>query len=152
MSGGRRTSFGNGDHGSFGAHGRFLKGKDVEIVDGNQIELKVRRAGFNPDSTFSRGAVHAISQLLRADEYVIGEVSTTPQGTRLGGELVLFRDRRLHQPLPTVIAQRLDSAAVLFAGAIAAARVQLDPQRRCENALRAGNRERAHKEFLIASL
>ena len=123
--------------------GRFLKGKDVEIVDGNQIELKVRRAGFNPDSTFAPGAVHAISRLLRADEYVLGEVSTSPQGVRLGGELVLFRDRRLRQPLPTVSAPRLDSAALLFAGAIAAARVQLEPQRRCENALRIGNRERA---------
>ena len=123
--------------------GRFLRGRDVEIIDGNQIELKVRRAGFNPDSTFAPGAVHAISRLLRADEYVLGEVSTSPQGVRLGGELVLFRDRRLRQPLPTVSAPRLDSAAMLFASAIATARVQLEPQRRCENALRLGNREKA---------
>ena len=123
--------------------GRFLRGRDVEIIDGNSIEAKVLRGGFNPDSTFSRGEVHTISRLLRADEYVIGEVSATPRGMRLSGELVLFRDRRLRQPLPAVIAPRLDSAALLFAGAIAAARTQLEPQRRCENALRGDNRERA---------
>ena len=38
---------------------------------------------------------------------------------------------------------KLDSAAMLFAKAIAAARAQLVPERRCENALREGSGARA---------
>ena len=64
-------------------------------------------------------------------------------GPRLSGSLVLLRDERLRQPLPDATAPKLDSAAVFFARSIAAARVQLVHERRCENALRAGSGLRA---------
>jgi tetratricopeptide (TPR) repeat protein len=57
--------------------------------------------------------------------------------------LILTRDEELRQPLPDVVAPKIDSAAVLFARAIHAARTQLVPQRRCENALHDGSGSRA---------
>ncbi|HEY7395973.1 MAG TPA: hypothetical protein VH559_14060, partial [Gemmatimonadaceae bacterium] len=64
-------------------------------------------------------------------------------GTTIRGELVLMRDERLRQPIAEATASRIDSAATLFARGLAAARAQLVPERRCENALREGSGSRA---------
>jgi tetratricopeptide (TPR) repeat protein len=98
----------------------------------------MERAGYNPDSIYSISDIRAIGRFLRADEFVLARVSNTPAGPRLSGQLVMFRDEQLRQPLADVTAPKLDSAAVLFAKNIAVARAQLVYQRRCENALREG--------------
>lgn len=110
--------------------------KQSEIIDGGEIEFRMLRSGFNPDTTFSIADVRAVGQLMRADEYLWAWVSNGPNGPTLGGELVLFRDEKLRQVLPTVSAKNLDSAATLFAKSVVGARQQLVHMRRCENALR----------------
>src|SRR6185437_2272184 len=61
-------------------------------------------------------------------------------------ELVLLRDEKLRQPLPVAVAPTVDSAARMLAASLAAARTQLVPERRCENALRAGHAEQAEAD------
>jgi tetratricopeptide (TPR) repeat protein len=126
--------------------GRFIDKREVEIVDGNDIEYEMLRAGYNPDTVFTTRDIEAIGKYLRADEYVLGRVSSTGSATRLSGELVLLRDERLRQPLPEVSAPRLDSAAQMFSRALGAARVQLNHERRCENDLRDGQPQKAIAE------
>jgi hypothetical protein len=123
--------------------GRFLDKKDVEVVDAGDVAYRMERAGYNPDTTLDMPAIRSAGKYFRADEFVTASVANGPAGPRLSGSLVLLRDERLRQPLPDATAPRLDSAALLFARSIAAARVQLAPERRCENALRAGSGLRA---------
>jgi tetratricopeptide (TPR) repeat protein len=123
--------------------GKLVNRREVDVIDGNEIEYRMDRAGFDPDGLFTLEDLHAIGHYLRADEYLWASVSSDPSGVRLSGELVLMRDERLRQPILDAVAPKLDSAARLFAKSVAAARTQLIPQRRCENALHDGSAERA---------
>ena len=122
---------------------KLVNKREVEVIDGEEIRTQLERAGYSPDTTFATGEAHAIGRYLRADEFLIARVTNGPSGPRLSGQLLLLRDENLRQPLPEVGALKLDSAATLFAKAIAAARGQLVPERRCENALREGSGARA---------
>jgi tetratricopeptide (TPR) repeat protein len=122
---------------------KLVNKREVEVIDGDNLRTQLERAGYSPDTTFTPGEARAIGRYLRADEFLVAKVTATPNGTRLSGHLVLLRDDHLLQPLPEVTSTRLDSAAQLFAKSIAAARGQLVPERRCENALREGSALRA---------
>ncbi len=123
--------------------GRFLDKKEVEVIDAGDVAYRMERAGYNPDTTYELREIRSMGKYFRADEFVMASVSNGPAGPRLSGSLMLLRDERLKQPLPEVSAPKLDSAAVLFARSVAAARAQLAPERRCENALRDGSGLRA---------
>lgn len=122
---------------------KLVNRRDVDVLDGGEIRYRFERAGYDPDTSLSIFDVRAIGKNLRADEFVLGTVSNGPNGVTISGTLVLFRDERLRQPLPDATAARADSAATLFARSLAAARGQLVPERRCENALREGSASRA---------
>jgi tetratricopeptide (TPR) repeat protein len=123
--------------------GRLIDKKEVELIDAGEVGYRMERAGYNPDTTYDLQEIRAAGKFFRADEFVMASVSNGPTGPRLSGSLVLLRDERLRQPLPDATAPKLDSAAVLFARSVVAARVQLAHERRCENALRAGSGLRA---------
>jgi tetratricopeptide (TPR) repeat protein len=123
--------------------GKLVNKREVDVIDGDDIETRMERSGYNADTAYDIHDVRAVGRYLRADEFVMASVSNGPAGPQLTGHLVLFRDERLRQPLPPASAKRLDSAAALFARSIAAARAQLAPERRCENALREGSGSRA---------
>ncbi|HEY5062647.1 MAG TPA: hypothetical protein VII52_13995, partial [Gemmatimonadaceae bacterium] len=122
---------------------RLVDKREVDVIDGDDIRSKLELSGFSPDSTYSLADIRALGKYLRVDEYVDAYVAAGPAGPRLGGQIVLMRDQALRQPLPEVSAPRLDSAAALFARAIAAARAQFVEERHCENALRDGQTDRA---------
>jgi len=122
---------------------RFVNKREVDVIDGGEIAWRLERAGFNPDTSANDGAIHAIGKYFRADEYLSASVTSGRNGTTIRGELVLMRDERLRQPIAEATAARVDSAATLFARGLAAARAQLVPERRCENALREGSGPRA---------
>ncbi|MGH7620257.1 MAG: hypothetical protein ACREPM_23825, partial [Gemmatimonadaceae bacterium] len=126
-----------------GRMGKLVNKHDVEIIDGDDIAIRMERAGFNPDTIFDLREVRSVGRYLRADEYIQAFVFNGPSGPRITGQLVLLRDEWLRQPLPDAAAPKLDSAAMMFARSIAAARAQLVPERRCENALREGSASRA---------
>lgn len=122
---------------------RLTNKKESEIIDGGEIEFRMIRSGFDPDTTFTIADVRAVGQLMRADEFLWAWVSNGPAGPTLGGELVMFRDEKLRQVIAPVTARNLDSAATLFAKSVVAARTQLVPNRRCENSLREGDGQKA---------
>lgn len=117
--------------------------REVEVIDERKVITAMEHAGYNPDSMFAVVNIRQLARLMRADEIVLGTVSNTATGTKMRGEIVLIRDEHLRQPLPEVTAPRLDSAAVLFAKSLHAARGQMIYQRRCENALHDGSGQRA---------
>jgi tetratricopeptide (TPR) repeat protein len=125
---------------------KLVDRRAVEVINGGDIAYEMERAGYNPDTVFSLATVHAIGRYLRADEYVLGHVARTSGAVRLSAELVLLRDEKLRQPLPVAVAPTVDSAAHALARSLAAARAQLVPERRCENALRDGHGREAEAD------
>ena len=121
----------------------LINKREVDVIDGGDVAYRMERSGYDPDTIYDMLAIRAIGHYMRADEFIVASVSSGPAGTRISGQLVLMRDERLRQPLPDAVAPKLDSAASLFAHSITAARAQLIPERRCENALRDGSASRA---------
>ena len=117
----------------------FVDKKQLDVIDGDAIRIRLVTDGFSPDTSYSVADAHAIGRFLRADEFLLAHVASTPAGVRLWGELVLLRDDQLRQAIAPATASRLDSAATLFAKNLIAARTQLIHERRCENALRDGH-------------
>jgi predicted Zn-dependent protease len=117
---------------------KLLNDREVSVTDWGDAAFTLEKAGYDPDTVIEMDALHSLARHYRTDEYLLATVSNSPRGVSLKGELVLVRDERLRQPLPEVTAPKLDSAATLFARAVTSARAQLVPERRCENALRAG--------------
>jgi tetratricopeptide (TPR) repeat protein len=117
--------------------------QEVEVIDDRDVTDALWRSGFNPDSAYALAGLRALARQMRADEIVLGTVSRSGKTAKISGEIVLTRDEKMRQPIPEVSAPRLDSAAMLFARALHAARAQLTNERRCENALHDGDGQRA---------
>jgi tetratricopeptide (TPR) repeat protein len=121
----------------------LVNGKEAQVLSGREMRFRLEQGGFDPDAPLDAGSLRTMIKYLRADEVITGDVLRYAAGTHLRARLVLARDRNLRQLLPVVVAPELDRAADQLAKEVAAARTQLVPQRRCENALRDGNGSRA---------
>ncbi|MEO6447200.1 MAG: hypothetical protein ABIZ91_14465 [Gemmatimonadaceae bacterium] len=117
--------------------------REVVVLGSGDAAVLLEGSGIDPTRPRIGGSLSAVARMLRADEIVAGTVVAVGGRTRLTGRLILTRDDRLVEPLPSVEAPTLDSAVALLAHAIAGSRRQLAPQRRCENHLRAGAEDRA---------
>jgi tetratricopeptide (TPR) repeat protein len=106
------------------------------VIDDYDIRERMYRAGFNPDSTYTEDMIFSIGKSLRADEYVEGLVARDPKGYKLSATLILMRDKRMRQPLPTIVAATIDEAGKAMAKHLNASLIQSPYVRRCENSLR----------------
>lgn len=115
------------------------RGSSLELANRGEMLRKLEDAGFNPDSVLLPGEIRSLAREYRTDEYVIGQVVPFQgNAVRLSGYLVMTRDSMLRQPIATVERPDVDAAAEAFGAEVLRARTQLAPERRCENALRAG--------------
>jgi tetratricopeptide (TPR) repeat protein len=80
--------------------------------------------------------IFSIGTALRADEYVDGLVEKDPKGYKLTATVILMRDKRLRQSLPTVIGPTIDAVSMAMAKNLNASLTQSVFVRRCENSLR----------------
>jgi len=117
---------------------KLVNKKETDIIGPEDVSFELEKGGYDPYMTPTLGELRLLGRTLRADEYLMGAVKRLDGKYRLSGDLILVRDVKQHQPLPEAVAATLDEAADQFARSAAAARAQLVPQRRCENALRDG--------------
>ncbi len=111
--------------------------RDVVVAGTGDASMLLAGSGIDVSLPLTGGALTGVARALRSDEILSGAVTALPDGdVQIEGRLSLVRDERLVQPLRAVHAPTLDSAATLFAARVQAARVQLLPHRRCENAAR----------------
>lgn len=130
--------------------------RSVDVIGGGPIDRARIRAGHTDADRWVEPDIRMLAQHLRADEYVVGLVEDDGRRggpARVSGTLVLMRDQRMRQPLPAVTGRSLEDAARAFGEQVIAARAQMTPLRRCENALRDGKPElavRAAREGVAA--
>src|SRR5205823_3091311 len=117
--------------------------REVDVLSGGDIRYQLTRSGMPEDTVLDEGMIRTLGRFMRADEYVIGTVDRKPKSVRISGRLVLMRDSRMAEPVPTAAATELGLAAEQFARGVAAARGELPALRRCENALRDAQPQRA---------
>ena len=115
---------------------KLVDKRATEVIDDYEIRDRMFRAGFNPDSTYTVDMIYSIGRSLRADEYIEGLVERDAKGFRLSATLVLMRDKKLREPLPSTTGATLEEAAIAMAKNLNAALVETVYLRRCENSLR----------------
>lgn len=121
----------------------LLPKREAKVISGNLVRQSMQVSSMNPDTALSLRDLRQHGEYFRADEIITGVVRRTADGVRLDADIVLWRDIRIRQPLPSVTHPEIDRAAAQMARHIADARVQLKFQRRCENALREGSASRS---------
>src|SRR5438270_4827180 len=117
--------------------------REVDVISGGDIRYQLTKSGMPEDTVLDEAMIRTRGRYMRADEYVVGTVDRKSKSVRISGRLVLMRDLRMAEPLPTTTGTDLGLAAEQFARELAAARNELVPQRRCENALRDAEPQRA---------
>lgn len=121
---------------------KLIEGKDSQVITLSDARRRIPDLTFALDTVYPVGVVETIVRQARGDEFVVGRVARRGGTVQLTGELRLMRDRGTRQPI-SASGPRLEAAADQFARAVAAARAQLVPQRRCANALMDNRAEQA---------
>ena len=123
--------------------GRGVRRAEATVVDEGRVATILTRASIDRTTT-DTFHIRTLAREVRADEIVEGEaLRLSPTRVRAWGRISLTRDRRMIQPLPSVEAPNADSAGSLLAAQVLAHRRQMTALRRCENALREGENQRA---------
>ena len=112
--------------------------RDAKIINGRDIRESMVLSSLNADSALSLMDLKQQGEYFRADEIVLGRVTRMPAAIRIDADVVLWRDLRMRQPIPSVTSSNLGRAVEQVAARINEARAQLKFQRRCENFLRDG--------------
>ena len=117
--------------------GDAVNGKEAKVIGGYETHSTLELSSYSADTTLTMTELWVQGQFLRADEIVTGRATRLPNNqVKVDAVLYLWRDVLLKQPMPSVTARSTEDAAKIVAQHIAAARAQIKPQRRCENALR----------------
>jgi predicted Zn-dependent protease len=112
--------------------------KTLFVIPKKFVCQQLEASGFSCDSTPDPITSKLLATALRADEYLEGTVTKTPQGYKLDTRMVLTRDNSMVQPLPTAEGPKLKDLAKKVSADLQEARKQLADERKCEVAIRDG--------------
>ena len=115
---------------------RDVDAKRLTVIPKADINNTLGASGYSTTEALGSNDAKALANLLRADEYMEGTVLRTPTGVKIDARLVLARDNKLQQPLPSAEAPNLDRAAQAVAKSYQQARDQLASERNCNTLLR----------------
>ncbi len=109
------------------------------VIPGPDVINTLKASGYPEDEALTPNDANALGKILRADEYLEGAVTKTATGFRLDARLVLTRDQSLVQPLEPVETDKLAKGIAALTKALGEARKQIDAEKKCLAAGRAGN-------------
>ncbi len=112
--------------------------KKLWVIQQNNIDETLKASGFPPCQPISSTDEKQLTQQLRGDAYIEGQVTKTATGVRVEPKLVLARDIAAAQPLPAVEALKIGDAAKLVSKEVLAAMKQYDGEEKCYNSARQG--------------
>jgi tetratricopeptide (TPR) repeat protein len=117
---------------------RDVNNQKLTVIPKGDIENTLKASGYSTTESLQLNDAKALAVLLRADEFIDGNVSKTPTGVKIESRLILSRDQTLQQPLPVAEAPKLDAAAALVSKSYQAAREQLANEKSCYMLFREG--------------
>ncbi|MDF1504754.1 tetratricopeptide repeat protein [Roseisolibacter sp. H3M3-2] len=110
--------------------------KQLWVLPKNDIVANLEASGFPTNEALAAHDARALAQILRADEYLVGNVVRDSAGQRVDAFLVLTRDNKLVQPLGSFRVDKADKAAGAVTNEFKAAQRAFDDVRTCENSAR----------------
>ena len=110
--------------------------KQVYVLPKAEINTYLEASGFPTTEALAAHDARALATVVRADEYLTGNVVQTPAGFKMEANLVLARDGSLVQPLGTYEAPKMDGVAQMVSRELKEARKQLDFEQKCVNSAR----------------
>jgi tetratricopeptide (TPR) repeat protein len=119
--------------------GQDFQLKTLWIVPKSDIMTTLVNSGYSTTEALSSNDARALAQLLRAEEYVEGNVEKTATGYRVTANMMLIRPEGMVQPLPPVEVAKVSDAAKSISNAVEAARKQVEPTKKCIDLYRAKN-------------
>jgi tetratricopeptide (TPR) repeat protein len=119
--------------------GQDFQLKTLWIVPKSDIMTTLVNSGYSTTEALSSNDARALAQLLRAEEYVEGNVEKTGAGYRVTANMLLIRPVGMVQPLPPVDVAKVSDAAKGISSAVEAARKQVEPAKKCLELSRAKN-------------
>ena len=111
-------------------------GKQLYVLPKVDIEKTLEASGFPTTEALAAHDARALAQLLRADEYIVGNVVRDSAGLRVDANLVLTRDNSLVQPLGSYRVDKGDKAASAISRDFREAQKAFDDERACYIAAR----------------
>lgn len=114
---------------------RLQKDNDIRklwVIPKKDLDATLTNSGYPTDEALSATDARQLASLLRADEYVDGVVTPTPEGQfKVDARLVLSRDNALAQPLPSQVVGKPGDAAKALSDEIERARKAVPAEKEC---------------------
>ncbi|GJG87685.1 hypothetical protein tb265_28660 [Gemmatimonadetes bacterium T265] len=107
--------------------------KQAYVLPKADVNANLEASGFPTNEALAPHDARALAQQLRADEYIVGQVSNAGGQTRVDAQLVLTRDNSLTQPLGTFQVGKADQAGSQVAREFQAAQRAFTEERTCNN-------------------
>lgn len=114
--------------------------KDVYVLPTKDVTNTLEQSGFSASEPLAPNDEKALANLIRADDYVTGEVSKNATGYSVDARLVLARDNTASQGLPAATGGNVGDAMKQLAKSVKEAMKQLDGERDCLAKARAGDK------------
>ena len=113
--------------------------KQVYVVPVERIDPQLIASQFSTTEALEPHDAKALAIMLRADEYVAGEVAHAGTGFRASADLVLTRDITARQPLGVGDAPKMGEALNILVREMKEARKQMDGEKKCRSAALTSN-------------
>jgi tetratricopeptide (TPR) repeat protein len=110
---------------------RAYPSRTLWVIPKEEQIPQLEQSGFDKDQALSASDEAALAKILRADDYIRGQVVREGNQYRVQAHLVLTRDPALTQPLPMKSAARPQAAAAELVDEIKEARKQIANEKRC---------------------
>lgn len=110
--------------------------KQLWVLPKKDITANLEASGFPTNEALAPHDARALAQILRADEYIVGNVVRDSAGLRVDAFLVMTRDNKLVQPLGSYRVDKADKAASQVSRDFREAQKAFKHERDCVNAAR----------------
>ncbi len=110
--------------------------RDLYVLPKQDVTNALEQSGFPVNEALAPHDARALGQLLRGDEYIVGQVVRDSAGQRVDAQMVLVRDNSLVQPLGSFRVGKPSDAANPIVREFREAQKQFRAERDCVNAAR----------------
>jgi tetratricopeptide (TPR) repeat protein len=113
------------------------------VIPKNDIEGQLTASGYSKSEALGPADLKMLATVVRADEYLDGEVERSDAGLTLRARLILIRPEGMEQPLPPVTGSRPGEVAARLSRLLSDVRKQIPYAQRCMSEMRQGKIDEA---------
>lgn len=124
---------------------RAFPPRALHVIGREDLIQFLQQSGYNPNEQLGRSDEAQLAKIMRADDYIRGQVTKVGENYRVDAWLVLTRDNSLTQPLLASEGIRPDRAVIGLVKSIQDARKQLGHEKKCIDFARDGKFDEAVK-------